>query len=172
MFTKRTYNAIYDCTHRFLSRSHYPRAGMGLTDEDKKLYPLLLDKVSLLDNFREPCNCLKCARGRFCACRLINIACCIFCKCGSSEQCQNPNRCNQQTFVSLYVLEVFCLCTYLYQLVELILYTRGCINDLAFTKQKIVSLTSRRGRKIFCCIHLFIGKIPHFAILSPTIAFM
>ena len=71
--------------------------------------------------------------GRVCACRLKNIACCTFYKCRSSEECQNPNWCNQQTFVSLYVLEIFCLCTYLNLLVELSLYTRGCINDLAFT---------------------------------------
>ena len=60
-------------------------------DEDERLYPLLLNKVSLPEDFPEHCNCLKYVRGRVCACRLKNIACYIFCKCGSSERCQNPN---------------------------------------------------------------------------------
>ena len=52
-------------------------------DDDENLYPLLLNKVSLPENFSEYCNCLKWARGRACTCRLKNIACCMFCKCGS-----------------------------------------------------------------------------------------
>ena len=152
--------------------------------EDEKLYPFLLDKVSFPEDFPEPYKCFKCARGRVCACNLKNIACCIFWKCGSSEQCQNPNWCNQQTFVSLYLLQILCLPTFLYLLIELSLYTQGCIDDLTFTwrvikkvstlkgQKKIASLVSSRSRKIFCSIYLFIGKIPHFAILSPTIAFM
>ena len=54
-------------------------------DEDKTLYSLLLDKVSLPEDFPKPCDCLECVRGRVCARRLKNIACCTFCKCGPSE---------------------------------------------------------------------------------------
>ena len=40
-------------------------------DEDEKVYQLLLDRVFLPEDFPEPCNCLKCAKGRFCACLLF-----------------------------------------------------------------------------------------------------
>ena len=58
-------------------------------DEDGKLYPLSLDKFFGPEYFPEPSNCLKWTIGSVCAFRLKNIACCIFCKYGSSEQCQN-----------------------------------------------------------------------------------
>ena len=68
-------------------------------DEDEKLYPLFLNKVSLPEDFPEPCICLKWARGRVYTCRLKKITCCKFCKCESSQQCQNPNWRKHQTFV-------------------------------------------------------------------------
>ena len=96
-------------------------------DEDEKLYPLLLNNVTLPEDLPKPCNCLKYVRGRVCACRLKNIAGYIFCKCGSSERCQNPSWCNQETFALLYVFEIFCLRTNLHLLVEL--YKRVFIHE-------------------------------------------
>ena len=76
-------------------------------------------------NFPESCNCLKCARGRVShtARRTLQAA--------YSANVDQVNNAKIQTDVTSK--QMFCLCTYLYQLVEYGLYTPGCINDFAFT---------------------------------------
>ena len=41
------------------------------------------------EDFPMPCNCIKCARGTVCPCRVKEIPCCNFCK-YKSDVCKNP----------------------------------------------------------------------------------
>ena len=45
-------------------------------------------------DFPVPCNCIKCAKGNVCPCRVKGVACCKFCKCKAGEFCKNPGNCS------------------------------------------------------------------------------
>ena len=63
----------------------------GYCQDEDELTPQIVLDGSLPDDFPMPCSCLKCARANVCACRLKNVSCCEFCKCGSHpEDCKNP----------------------------------------------------------------------------------
>ena len=61
----------------------------GYHVKDEILVPTIETVEKLPENFPKPCNCGKCARKNVCPCRVKNILCCKFCKCGSGEHCKN-----------------------------------------------------------------------------------
>ena len=65
---------------------------LGYTKNDHDhFYPIVTIKERIPEDFPMPCNCLKCARDSVCPCRHLQIPCCKFCKCSSSNSCKNPN---------------------------------------------------------------------------------
>ena len=60
----------------------------GYVRDDEDLVPIIFDDLRLPDAFPAPCNCLKCARETVCPCRVKDIACCQYCRCGTS--CNTP----------------------------------------------------------------------------------
>ena len=59
-------------------------------DENKHLVLDVMDGDRIPSDFLLPCNCLKCAKSTVCPCRVKQIACCKFCKCGATVVCKNP----------------------------------------------------------------------------------
>ena len=59
-------------------------------DEDEKLVPVISTKPSIPSNFPHPCSCQKCTKATVCKCRVLGIACCVYCKCKACPDCKNP----------------------------------------------------------------------------------
>ena len=58
-------------------------------DEDGNMVPIISMKPPIPCNFPLPCTCQKCSRAT-CKCRVLQIACCQYCKCNASSECKNP----------------------------------------------------------------------------------
>ena len=84
-------------THLWMHSSIFERVSLSPTDygyeidESEQLIPIIMTASNLPDDFPSPCNCVKCAKKNVCPCRVRKIKCCQFCKCQSSQVCQNPN---------------------------------------------------------------------------------
>ena len=62
----------------------------GYVADDEGLISLrIVDCETIPDDFPLPCNCLKYAKSSVCPCRMKNIKCCDFCRCGASVNCKN-----------------------------------------------------------------------------------
>ncbi len=59
-------------------------------NNDGQLSPQIIQDCVIPSDFPVPCSCTKCARSTICPCRVRNISCCEFCKCGAREMCNNP----------------------------------------------------------------------------------
>ena len=58
-------------------------------DDDDNLFPIINDNCAVPESFPLPCKCLKCKRENVCPCRVKEIPCCMYCKCGDTDCC-NP----------------------------------------------------------------------------------
>lgn len=85
------YHAPFDNTVDLIPESY----GYRRDDDDNQLIPVIIDELNVPECFPIPCTCIKCARERICPCRVKKIACCEYCKCGSSSICKNVY--NEQT---------------------------------------------------------------------------
>ena len=59
-------------------------------DEDEKLVPVISTKPPIPSNFPHPCSCQKCSKANVCKCRVLGVACCVYCKCKACSDCKNP----------------------------------------------------------------------------------
>jgi hypothetical protein len=64
--------------------------GYAASYDTQELLPIIMHGPCIPEDFPVPCNCVKCAKSNVCPCRVKNITCCQFCKCGSSVDCRNP----------------------------------------------------------------------------------
>ena len=87
---KRAYLQTYMWIHaaiiddKILNETSY---GYRKGGEEKRI-PIIVEEDIIPMDFPLPCNCLKCARGKVCPCRVKDFPCCDFCKC--KGVCRNP----------------------------------------------------------------------------------
>ena len=88
---KRAYFQCYRWSHvAFIENVTLDPIDYGyVTDDEGLISPRIVDCKTIPDDFPLPCNCFKCAKSSICSCRIKNIKCCDFCRCGASVNCKN-----------------------------------------------------------------------------------
>ena len=86
---KRSYLQCYRWINALKVVQELDPLDYGYTECEGLLIPQIVNNTAEPQNFPKPCSCQKCFREKICACRVLKIPCCSFCKCSSDGSCNN-----------------------------------------------------------------------------------